>query len=103
MRAIQGAMTLLDEWEHGDLGTLGGPIQTIAGVGPDDGLDDFPGSPTGAAEPGICSLEIVDRQLARFAIQQAMLRMQDVPPRLCWCSNMLTHTYACDGTGPGGG
>jgi hypothetical protein len=60
-------MTLLDEWDLGDPGALGGAGQSLAGMGPDDGLDEFPSSPTGAAEPGICSLEVVDRQLARQA------------------------------------
>ena len=86
-------MTLLDEWEHGDLGTLGGTGQSLAGVDPDDGLDDFPGSPT-SAEPSICSLEVVDRQLARLRAA-AYTRVV-----LFACPAAATGSLSCsDGTG----
>ncbi len=59
-------MTLLDEWDLGDPGPVGGMRQSIAGISLDDGQDDYPASPTGPPEAaGICSLEVLDRQLAR--------------------------------------
>lgn len=68
-------MTLIDEWDFQGPSTVHVGAQDFSETGLDD-LQDIPTSPGAHPDAGLCTLEILDRQLARYDLAQTPAAQQ---------------------------